>query len=67
MWGGSALAPALGVETGDDGPLGETWELSDYPGAETAVRGGDYDGISLRRLMEEHGAALLGRSKPDPS
>jgi mannose-6-phosphate isomerase len=63
VWGGRRLAPQLGLKLPFAGPLGETWELSDYPGEETAVRGGAWDGVSLRALMQEHGPALLGRSK----
>lgn len=63
VWGGQRLAPQLGLQLPFAGPLGETWELSDYPGEETAVRGGAFDGHSLRALMQEHAPALLGRSR----
>ena len=63
VWGGRRLAPRLGLKLPFAGPLGETWELSDYPGEETTVRGGSWDGASLRTLMQEHGPALLGRSR----
>ena len=66
VWGGRSLAPRLGLEPDFAGPLGETWELSDYPGEETVVRGGALDGVSLRALMEAHAVALLGTSRPDP-
>jgi len=66
VWGGRALAARLGLRADLEGPLGETWELSDYPGEETAVRGGALDGVSLRALMEVHAGALLGSSRPDP-
>lgn len=63
VWGGRRLAPQLGLKPPFAGPLGETWELSDYPGEETAVRGGACDGLSLRALMQEHAPALLGHSR----
>ncbi len=63
VWGGQRLARLLGSAPPFRGPLGETWELSDYPGEETRVRGGAWAGISLRDLMLEHGPALLGRSR----
>lgn len=63
VWGGSLLAPRLNLRLPFAGPLGETWELSDYPGEETTVRGGAWDGVSLRQLMEQHASALLGRSR----
>ncbi len=64
VWGGEQLSAALGLELPFDGPLGETWELSDYPGEETVVRGGSMDGLSLRELMVSHEQEILGRSKP---
>lgn len=54
----------LGLKLPFAGPLGETWELSDHPGEETVVRGGTWNGIGLRALMEDHAEALLGRSRP---
>lgn len=64
VWGGTRLAPRLDLELPFEGPLGETWELSDYPGEETTVRGGRCDGLSLRQLMEQHEPDILGRSRP---
>lgn len=64
VWGGARLAGMLGLKPPFAGPLGESWELSDYAGEETVVRGGGWNGISLRALMEEHAEALLGRSRP---
>jgi mannose-6-phosphate isomerase len=64
VWGGTQLCGALGLELPFDGPLGETWELSDYPGEETIVRGGSMDGVSLRALMADFGPQILGLSKP---
>ncbi len=64
VWGGFALAERLGLDLPFDGPLGETWELSDYPEFETVVDGGSFDGISLRELMETRASELLGESSP---
>ena len=64
VWGGTQLSAALDLELPFEGPLGETWELSDYPGEETVVRGGSMDGVSLRNLMENNESQILGRSKP---
>ncbi len=63
VWGGTRLAPLIGARPTFSGPLGETWELSDYPGEETQVRGGAWDGVSLRTLMLDHAEVLLGRSR----
>ncbi|MBC8369856.1 MAG: class I mannose-6-phosphate isomerase [Planctomycetes bacterium] len=64
VWGGQRLVNTLNIELPFDGPLGETWELSDYPGKETKISNGDYAGKSLRDLMTDHGAAILGTSQP---
>jgi len=64
VWGGSRLAEDLEWRPPFDGPLGETWELSDVEGSESVVRGGLTAGYSLRELMEQHGRKLLGRSEP---
>ncbi|PCJ55536.1 MAG: mannose-6-phosphate isomerase [Planctomycetota bacterium] len=64
VWGGKSLSKTLELDLPFEGPLGETWELSDYPGEETTVRGGAQDGVSLRVLMEQDSAAVLGRSRP---
>jgi mannose-6-phosphate isomerase len=63
VWGGTRLTSLLGVKAPAGGPLGESWELSDYPGEETVVRGGAWNGIGLRALMQDHAATLLGRSR----
>lgn len=62
-WGGETLAARLGVKPDKD-KLGETWEVSDYQGMESEVRGGRYDKLTLRQLMERRGPELLGRSAP---
>jgi len=66
VWGGRRLAQMLGFDA-DATPIGETWELSDYPGMETAVRGGRFDGASLQQLLSEFPDELLGESRPDPN
>ncbi len=67
VWGGQRLAQMLGFEADGSDPIGETWELSDYPGMETAVRGGPFDGASLQQLLSDHADAILGESRPDPN
>lgn len=65
VWGGRALVERLAVDAGTDAPIGETWELSDYPGATTRVRGGACDGLELQQLIAEHAELLLGDSRLD--
>ena len=63
VWGGRALAEQLGVASETDEPIGETWELSDLPGAETRVRGGAFDGCLLHELLAERADEILGESR----
>ena len=63
LWGGDRLEVFLDEKSPGNGAIGETWEISDYPGSETVVRGGGCDGLSLRQLMEDHGGFLLGDSR----
>lgn len=64
VWGGQSLAGQLRETLPFAGPLGETWEVSDYPGRETTVRQGAFSGRTLRELMEQYDEDLLGRSRP---
>ncbi|RMH00846.1 MAG: hypothetical protein D6702_12880 [Planctomycetota bacterium] len=64
VWGGRRLAADLGWDPPFADPLGETWEVSDLPGRESVVRGGEFGGSSLRELMAAAGRRLLGRSRP---
>lgn len=43
-----------------DGPIGESWDLSDHEKGMSQVLGGPYAGWSLRTLMERHAAELVG-------
>jgi mannose-6-phosphate isomerase len=59
-WGGDGLWRALGKGRAEDRDMGESWELSDRPEAETRVSGGPFAGRTLRSLMAEDAAGLLG-------
>jgi mannose-6-phosphate isomerase len=60
LWGGTRLAGLLGKPFPADAPVGESWEISDYPGVETAVANGPLAGTSLRALVEEQPEPLVG-------
>ena len=62
VWGGQRLAQMLGFSAEGSDPIGETWELSDYPGMETSVRGGPFDGASLQQLLKDFPDDMLGES-----
>ncbi len=58
LWGGRRLA-----EWRDDlpeGPVGESWDVSDHPNGMSVVDGGAQGGQSLRALVERSGRDLLG-------
>lgn len=59
-WGGRRLAETLRKPLPSDAPFGESWELSDHPLHRSSVAAGPLAGRSLRHLMEQEPAALLG-------
>lgn len=65
VWGGRALVERLQLQVDEQTRVGETWELSDYPGSTTAIRGGSLDGQELQDVLAQHRDALLGESRLD--
>ncbi len=59
-WGGDRLQAVLHKHGGTAGPIGESWEISDHPLHESVVAEGAWQGRTLRNLMEEERAAILG-------
>ncbi len=66
VWGGHELFHLYQKCIPHDGPTGESWEISDRPGDESVVRNGPMAGKSLRWLMENRPAELLGKARPTP-
>lgn len=64
VWGGCALETTLGRVLPRGNPIGESWELVDRPEAQSIVAGGALDGQSLRRVLERHGAEVMGPGWP---
>ena len=60
VWGGRNLESLFGKPLPADKRIGESWEISDRPGAESIIANGPLAGLSLRWLMEEHAEELLG-------
>jgi mannose-6-phosphate isomerase len=60
IWGGRRLAELYNKALPPDALIGESWEVSDRPGDESVIANGPFAGRSIRWLMEQHGAALLG-------
>ena len=59
LWGGDKVVtfkrlPATGE------PIGESWELSAFPGRESVVTDGEDCGMTLPQLVERYGADLMG-------
>ena len=64
VWGGKALAAALGRTLPSGGPIGESWEIVDRPEAQSQVVGGTWAGKTLRELIAEAGAEVMGPGWP---
>src|SRR5262245_32405254 len=62
VWGGRRLGEVLGKELPTDGPYGEAWEISDHASHRSVVSDGAFRGQTLRQLMTQCRAELLGPS-----
>ncbi len=62
VWGGRRLGEVLGKPLPTDKPYGESWEVSDHAVHQSEVASGPLAGRTLRHLMEEDRASLLGGS-----
>ncbi|TVR51055.1 MAG: mannose-6-phosphate isomerase [Puniceicoccaceae bacterium] len=60
VWGGDRLATSLGRTLPPGNPIGESWEIVDRPEANSRVAAGPHAGLTLRALLEKHGAEILG-------
>jgi mannose-6-phosphate isomerase len=60
VWGGRSLETLYGKRLPPTMRIGESWEISDRPGDESVVANGPLAGRTLRSLMEQHGAEILG-------
>ena len=64
IWGGDGLA-RYGKPVPAGKRIGETWEISDRPEAQSVVANGPAVGQTLRQLIEKKGAdASIGRARP---
>lgn len=64
IWGGRELARLYGKSLPAEKLIGEAWEISDRPGDASVIANGPLAGKSLRWLMENHAAEILGDAKP---
>jgi len=66
VWGGRTLERLYAKRLPPSVPIGESWEISDRAGDESIIANGPFAGHTLRWLMQEHGADVLGTSSPAP-
>lgn len=64
MWGGRGLAQHLNRTLASTTPIGESWEIVDRPEAQSVVSGGPWSGLTLRQVIERHGADVMGPAWP---
>lgn len=64
LWGGRRLAEVLQKPIGQDAAA-ESWEIVDHEDDQSVVTNGPLAGKSLRQLISESGAELLGQSVLD--
>jgi mannose-6-phosphate isomerase len=60
VWGGRRLESLLGRKLPPGPPIGESWEISDRPEAQSRIRGGPLNGETLRDLLLAHPGELMG-------
>lgn len=53
LWGGNRLNDEFGKDM-DMSPLAETWECSTHPDGPSYVSGGEFDGMTLAQVLENH-------------
>jgi mannose-6-phosphate isomerase len=62
VWGGRRLADLLAKPLPAGRPIGESWELADHPHGRSRVADGPRAGRTLRDLLREDAAAVLGEA-----
>lgn len=60
VWGGRVLESAFARTLPAGHPIGESWEIVDRPEAQSVVRAGTFKGATLRQLIEQHTAEIMG-------
>lgn len=61
LWGGRRLGELLGKPLGPEIDYAESWEIVDHGADQSVVENGPLAGRSLRDLLNQQNAALLGR------
>ena len=63
VWGGRNIERLYGKPLPPEVPIGESWEISDRPAEVSEIANGPLAGRTLRWLMEQHAAELLGAAR----
>ena len=64
VWGGHELT-RFGKQLPLGKPIGESWEISDRPDAQSVILNGAYRGQTLHQLIETCGYEnIVGRARP---
>src|ERR1051325_8855705 len=67
VWGGRKLETLYHKKLPSEGPIGESWEISDRPGEVSLIANGALAGRDLHWLVEQRGRELFGEAGPIPS
>jgi mannose-6-phosphate isomerase len=62
IWGGRNLERLYHKKLPPQVSIGESWEISDRPGDESVIANGPFEGRTLRWLLENHRAEVLGEN-----
>jgi len=63
VWGGRRLEKLFNKQLPEGKLIGESWEVSDRQGDENIVANGEFEGKSIRWLMENFKSDILGNAK----
>lgn len=64
VWGGRQLKELFGKNLPDDVPVGESWEIVDREEAQSIVRTGALQGLTLHELWTQYRAEIFGDAAP---
>src|SRR2546423_13557951 len=64
IWGGRNLERLYQKKLPPDVPIGESWEITDRPGAVSVIANGPLAGKSPRRVVGRHCGGIVGPHKP---
>jgi mannose-6-phosphate isomerase len=60
VWGGRGLETKLNRILPPEKLIGESWEVVDRPEAQSVVLSAPYTGLTIRELLQNHGAEVMG-------